>query len=322
MNYTVGYEEKGRLHSDTETTDSKTASYDQKLKFDLDFEENFKFDYTEQQEDWHLFHSDKTEYVRLIYRYHKPSLVYHAEPFDIDFSVPVLDVTRREPLYSRIEGDESDRFIMPSVIGSLGISDFFLKIGAWKENDFQPFNYLRYSIVIFDVLYGNIGYRLTESHEISAGIQKYKRVYPENFDLEKYDINLFYRFFEPLSFKSDFEWRELSFEYKETHYTSSIQKEFELLNHLKFKMFELTHFISLGLTLSDSYTTYREGLFDYSLIEEEQKEDDLALNIEYAGFTRISSSRFFISWKYKYDDSLTRDAYTNHAINLALTYAF
>ncbi len=320
--YNVGLTESARLHSDSNSIGSKIASYNQKLFVKIDYPKHFLFQYVERQQDWTLEHPDDTKYVNLVYRYHSPGINYQTNQWKIRFSLNVLDIVRKEELYSRIEDDDINRFILPSLFGEYYLSNLFFEIGAWQENDFQAFNYHRYSVFIYQTKVAALGHKITDHHQIKINLFRYDRIYPENYDLTKDECVLQYRFINPFSIEDGFNLRELSVKYVETRYPTQTLKEFHVLNYFKFRLFSLIHFITYGLSAANYYTTYREGLLDYSLIEEENMEHDLSQTIEYAGFTRLFTSRFYFSWKYALEDSLTRNAYLNQSFNLQITYTF
>lgn len=322
VHYQVEYEETGRYHSDSESIGSKTSSINQELSLKLAIQEGLQFLYQEQHKDWRLFHPDGTEYLRLVYRYHKPRLTYRQGILSLNASLQALDLVRREPLYHKIEADDRNRFIMPALAGDLEQGNLFFNGGMWYENDFQTYDAYQYSIFIYLTKLAGVGYRLTDRQQLKLSLMEYDRIYPADYDLEKKEIHLQYRFIKPWEIEEKLEWREFSVTYKETQYETVIQKDLSTFAYLKFWALGLTHFFNYGLTATDYYSTYQEGVLKYTLIEEEKTENDLTQTIEYSGFTRISETHFFFSWKYALEDSILQNANLEQSARLQLTYAF
>ena len=316
------YREIGRMHSDSNSIGSKVKIRQDKVFLSSVDNHSLLLLYTENKEQLTLVHPDETRYFSFDFQRHTPRLKYQAESYQIDFTMPVVEVGSNNELYSRIESDNRNMFILPSLVGLYQFSDWEFELGRWEETDVQPFNYYRYMLYVLRTTSANVRYQIIEDHSIKVDFRIIDRIYPENYDLQKDEIGVAYQGINILKMNSYLQWTELLLQYVQTRYSDLNANTVDLTNNFRFKLLGLNHFLTYRLSYTDVITTYREGLLPYSLIETDEVKEDLWHYLEYAGFWRIFGSHFFLSWKYRIEDSLVENVVLDQEAELKLVYAF
>ncbi len=316
------YREIGRIHTDTDSIGSTIQVRKNELFVWDQFIKPLKLDYAVNHEHWGLGHPDGTAYFSVDFHRHIPKLTYQGENWVLGLAVPVVGVSANNKLYSRIAQDDQDQFILPYLMGEYHYSNWTFKLGGWQETDIQAFNYYRYSLFIYDTRSIGAGFQLTENQSVMADFQGLDRVYPDDYNLKKDKIIVSYELLNPWEISGAVLWKKLSLQYIQTRYSELDTNKIVLINNFQFLLVGLRHFLDYELNFVDSITTYREGTFQYSLVEEDQLKKDLRQKMKYAGFWKILGSDFFLSWIYWIEDSIIENVSLDQGLQLKVVYAF
>ncbi len=316
------YREIGRLHSDSNSIGSKFVIQGETLLLDAGKYESWAFLHTVNSERFALAHPDGTRYFSVDFLRHKPRLKYRTDGVNIDLAVLLVDVDRKNELYSQLDHDNRHQFVLPSILGSYELGSWEFQLGGWEETDIQPFDYHRYTVYLLRTYSAGARFRFLEDHSVKLDYRIIDRVYPVDFELTKNEIDLSWQLKNVLEIKNILNWQEVSLGLVQSRYTDTETNKVDLTNRFKFKLFGLNHFLMHRFRYTDTITTYREGIYKYSLIELDEKKNDLWQQIEYAGFWRVSASNFFLSWKLKVEDSLVENVILDQQASVQLVYAF
>ena len=320
--FAIEVREIGRNHTDSETIGSKISYRQAGISVKRSFFDGLVFQYVENRREWKLSHPDGTRYFSIDSSSHVPELDYGAGDWKFKIAVPVVDVNRQNRLYSAIAQDDRDRFILPALTARFEMKDLYIKGGGWQETDIQAFNQYRYSLFVYETYFVEVGKRLALDHDVSANIGMNRRIYPADYDLEKNLYTLSYRFHQPAHLSDHFEWQFFSVAYTNTVYSDVDTKKLVFANNFRFRLWGIGHFLSHHLKVSDTVTTYQEGPLKYALLETDEQKSDIAQVIDYAGFIPIDSSRFFLSWRYAIEDSLSQNVFLDQRLEIKVTYPF
>ncbi|MBU2515124.1 hypothetical protein KJ966_27725 [bacterium] len=316
------YRKIGRYHSDSESIGSIITIQQGDLFINYSLSDSLSLYYTENQEAWNLEHPDGTDYFSFYLQKHIPKIRYKAEDWDASLTLPVIDVASEDQLYTRIEDDDRNQVILPALTGEYRISNWFVDAAVWQESAIHAFDYYRYTLFLYQTSQIGGGLNLTGNQMIRVGANTMERIYPSNYDQRIDEYEAWYRFKEPTEFSDSIQWREASLKYVHTIFPDISVNKIIFANNFKFSLFSLTHFIDYELLFTDSVTLYREGLYQYSLIETDEKKNDILQVFTYSGFTRIGESSFFLSWKYSLEDSLIENYILDQLLQIKLVYAF
>jgi hypothetical protein len=316
------YREIGRRHSDSESIGSKIIHQNADISFNYVYLDALSLQFSESQEQWTFAHPDGTRYFSFDFRRHLPKLKYQRDSWKIELTIPVVDVAANNGLYSRIAQDDREQFVLPALVGEYRLSDWIFQLGGWQETDIQPFNYYRYTLFVLHTTSVGVGYQLSENQSIMADFRVIDRIYPEDYGLKKDEIQATYRLLNPLEIMDTIQWQEMSLQYIQTRYSELNTNKLDLSNNFRFLLGGLNHFLTHRFRFTDAITTYREGIYQYALIEEDKMKNDLWQKIEYSGFWKIFSSNFFLSWKYWIEDSLVENVILDQGVQLKVVYTF
>ncbi len=211
---------------------------------------------------------------------------------------------------------------MPALWSEFRFSDWFIKLSMWQESDVYAFDNYQYTLYLYQTALLGGGYKLTPNQVIQLNGSVIERIYPSQYSMQKNELQVSYQWKKPLKFSDTIQWREMSLRHTQTRYSDVSVNKSIFANSFKFLLFGLTHFVDYKLLYTDSITLYKEGLYQYSLVEVDEKTDDIRQIFTYSGFTRIGESTFFLSWKYNLDDSIVENSVLDHLVQLKLVYAF
>ena len=204
----------------------------------------------------------------------------------------------------------------------LHFANWFVNSAIWQESDIYALDYYRYSLFLYQTKSLGGGLNLTSNQVIRLSSSVIERIYPRDYDLNKDQFHLSYQFLNPLEFSDSVQWSNASLQYTQTRFPDLTTSKFMAASSFKFSLFDLTHFIGYQLLFTDAVTYYKEGVYQYSLIEIDEEKDDIRQIITYSGFTRIGESNFFLNWRYRLDDSLVENTILDQLIQLKLVYTF
>ena len=236
--------------------------------------------------------------------------------------MPLVKVNKADALYKNIPEDDKSDFLLPLVHGTYVFDALRFEVAGWQESDFQATENFRYYFIVYQYMMAGIGYEIAKSHLIRFNRSNIDKIYPLNDGDTYYENFAQYRILSPLEINEDFQWTEISLDYKEVIYTDITVKTFHINNYFKFKLWDLTHFLNSEITWIDTITEFREGATKYYLEEESVKKTEITNTINYAGFTRLGTSAYFLSWKYEVQDSITQKNTLDQKIQLKIVYTF
>jgi hypothetical protein len=319
----IDYRQIDRRDADTNGIGTRYIIDSNEILFSYNFYENLKFDYQFQNENLLLQHADKTKYFSVNMQKHKSQLFYQATPeLSLKIALPLIKVNKSDALYENIPEDDNSDFLLPLLHGKYVLTDLYFELASWQENDIQAAEHFRYYFIVYQYVMVGIGYEIAESHLIRFNRSNIDKIYPANDGNTYYENFIQYRILSPLKINDDFQWTEASLDYKEVIYTDTVVKSVHINNYLKFKLWDLTHFLNSEITWTDTITEFREGETKYYLKEESVKKTDITNTINYAGYTRLGTSAYFLSWKYEVQDSITQKNTLDQKIQLKIVYTF
>jgi len=319
----IDYRQIDRKNADTGAVGTRYIIETNKLLFNYQILETLKFDYLLENEDWSLYHVDGTKYFSLKLQRHNSQLFYQATPdISIKIALPLIKTTKEDALYQNTSYDDKNDFILPLVHGKMSLTDFFFELAAWQENDVQSLQHFQYIFLVYQYAMVGVGYEVSKSHIIRFNRSTVDTIYPIEYENNHYENFVQYRIITPMEINDTFNWVEMSVDYKETVYSDTTVKKIQLNNYLKFKLWDLTHFITSSIQWTDTITQYSEKELKYSLIEESVKKTDITNIIKYAGFTRLDTSAYFLSWKYEIQDSMTQNEDFDQKAQIKIVYTF
>ncbi|MDH5561505.1 MAG: hypothetical protein OEY59_11705, partial [Deltaproteobacteria bacterium] len=273
-------------------------------------------------ERYRLSHPDDTNYIDQSFRRIKPKLTYKSKDLILKLGLTDTEITETPAMYQKTAEDDRLQFITPELYGKYQLDPVFIELVDWQESDVQVFNGFRYANFLYHNTQVAIGYESLENHSLKLSYSQINRNYPASYKAKKNAKTLHYALETGLGLTESFLWKSFSAEFSQTDILGILISKLSLKNDFTFEIMGLKHFLKHALDFTDGMTTYIEGDYRYSLIEVDEKKPDLLQLIELSGFSRIMDSGFFLSWKYRVEDSLTQDSKLDQLYQLKLVYAF
>ena len=308
-----------RLHSDSDTIGSQVYLNSADLQLNETFG-NWFIEGTQTQESYLMRHPDGTEYVNLDIQKSQPKVKYKAENLTLSASVVIYQPSNNPKLYEEFEAGKKDQLNLHAVSGAYQLGAFGLEAATWQETEVFGLNWHFFTTFVYQTDQVGLSWESTTDQKLTVKQAQINRVWPADYDLNKSQTLVSYKFQAPSLFGAS--WNGSELKGQRTTLLGQDQDEYSLRNDLHFEIFGAKHFLAHSLTFVNTITTYKEGDYQYSLIEEYQSQSDIVQTIDYTAFTAIKESGFFVSWGYQIKDSLQEQTLLDQQIQLALSYAW
>ncbi|MDX2470430.1 MAG: hypothetical protein QNL04_07620 [SAR324 cluster bacterium] len=308
-----------RLHSDSDSIGSQVLLNSAGLQLNQAYE-NWSFGLGQTEESYLMQHPDGTEYISLDTTKTQPKVKYKDASLVVSASVVIYQATNNEALYQEYSAGKKDQLNLHSLSGSYQMGDWGLGLESWQETEVFGLNWHYFTTFVYQTDRVGLSYKRNKDEKLTVKQAKITRVWPEDYDLDKDQSQVIYKFEDPSLL--GFNWKALELQAQRVTLSGLDQDEYSLRNALDFQFLGAKHFLNHQLTFVSTITTYSEGEYKYSLIEEYETQSDVVQSLDYSGFTAIKESGFFVSWGYQIKDSLKEQTILDQQIQLALSYAW
>lgn len=311
-----------RFHRDTGEYNTVLEIDAKEIAYKHNLTDTIMLEYDETLRTWTLEHSDGMRYVQLDQRIHTPHFLYSSANSELRASLSLVDITHHSELYERIENDQQEMFYLPDVSAHYSVDRLFFSAGGWVETDLQTFDYLRYCVAGYSNMFLGAGLNMTDRQSLELKTTRNERIYPEDYTLQKQSVLFKYTLKDIFKYQESFIWKFLTLEFNNIYYPDVTVREMTFLNLMTFNLLDVSQFFVYKLFLGNYITEYTEGVFQYSLVENDVEKEHARHMFEYSGFVKLNPYSFYLSWLLSLEQSTQEGGNIERTIRLKTSYVF